>query len=211
MKDYVVVVITETDTLFRRAHAAAAKLGDRLRHKRQVLMAAKKFSERVAKHPSSLRVEDLDAVGFCSPDKDHPGKLEPVVYHDGAFKPVSHSFASIAGEYRLLPKDDVPAGRARIVESCGRTLAHRLFIEEAMTAAVDALDPEMTLEGMSCNAATFEVWLDGDDDGRIAKRLPRWIKIEKPGGLEHQAHAQATPSSSAVKASATARTYNSSR
>jgi hypothetical protein len=180
MKDYVVVVVTESDTLFRRAHAAAAKLGDRIRHKRQVLMAAKKFSERVAKHPSSLRVVELDAVGFCAPDEDHPGKLEPVVYHDGAFKPVSQSFASIAGEYRLLRREDVPAGRARILETCGRTLAHRMYIEEAMAAAVDALEPELTLEGMTCNAATLEVSLDGDDDGRIAKRLPRWIKIEKP-------------------------------
>lgn len=209
MKDYVALVVMESDTLFRRAQAAAAKLGERLRYKREVLMAAKKFSERVAKHPSWLRVDALDVVGFWSPANDRPHELQPVVFHEGQFKLAAHSFVGIAGDYCLLPREHLPSRRAEFVESCGRKLGYALFVEEAITAVIHGLDVEDTLQGLSCNPNTCEVTLDGDDGGRIAARLPRWIRIEKPRA-QRQAHAQATPSSSAVKASATARTYNSS-
>ena len=46
-------------------------------------------------------------------------------------------------------------------------------------AAVDAADPDVTLSGMSCDPETGTVELDGDDDGKIAKRLPKWIKLEE--------------------------------
>lgn len=53
-----------------------------------------------------------------------------------------------------------------------------VFLDVAMAEAVFAADPELTLEGFSSDNRTLMVDLDGDDDGKIAKKLPKWIKVE---------------------------------
>ena len=173
-----VVVVAETDRLNKLGQSAVDKMGSKLRSGRAVKAEAKRFANKLAANPKPLRVEVLDVVGFSNPVKDRPDILEPIVLHEGKAVPVSTTYIGLAGEHHVVASRDLDRMRVEIVASCARRLAEDVFLNVAMAEAIFAVYPELTVEGFSTNAKTLAVELDVDDDGKIAKRLPKWIKVE---------------------------------
>ena len=69
-----------------------------------------------------------------------------------------------------------PGGERGIIASLARRIAERVVLCEAMMAAIAQADPDLVLSAVRCDSATVSVELIGDEDGRVAKRLPAWIK-----------------------------------
>lgn len=175
-----VLVVSETERLGRMARNAAEKLGKKLRSERAVKAEAKRFGDRIAANPSALRVEIFEVVGFCDPTRDQPCKLEPIVLHEGKPMPVTMSFAMVAGEYWVGTPEEIARRKPELVAACARNVAERLLLGEALMAAVDEADVDAVLSGITCDPRTSTVELEGDPDGKIAKRLPGWITVKKP-------------------------------
>jgi hypothetical protein len=178
IKGYSVIVVSQSDKLDRMSRAAVEKLGANLRSGRAVKAAARRFAVTIAAKPSSLCVEILDVAGLSNPTNDQPGEREPIVLQDGKFIPVSDIYLGVAGEHHVVPSQDLDHTRDKIVASCAQRIAEDIFLGDAMMAAIDEADPDGTLTSMSTHSATCTVDLDPDDDGKIAKRLPKWIKVK---------------------------------
>lgn len=181
---YAAVVVAETDQVDRVVRKAVLRLGAKLRSGRTVKAEAKGFAERIANDPSSLRVEVLDVVGFCCPTTERPDRLEPIVLSEGKPVPVTQTFLMVAGEYWVATSAEIARRRAEITASCAHSVAEDLFLSEAMMVAIEQADPDTTLGAMSCEAKTSTVELEGDSDGKIARRLPKWITVKAREGSE---------------------------
>jgi hypothetical protein len=181
--DYKAIVVAQTDKLDRMSRAAVERLGKALKSGRAVKAEAKRFADRVAAHISWLNVGEYDVVGYCNPYSDRPGIIEPIVIEDGKPVRVTVTHIMVAGEYWISAAAELEAVREKIVLSCARKVAEDIFLGDAMMAAIDEADPDGTLSGMSSHSPTCTVTLTGDYDGKIAKRLPRWITVgtEEPG------------------------------
>jgi hypothetical protein len=174
----VVVVIAQTDKLDRMARAAVRRLGTKLRSVRAVNAAVRRFGDKIAADPSPLSIETLEVVGFCSPTKDRPGEIEPIVLEEGKPTPVSMTYLMVAGDYWVGTPAQIADARDKIVPSCARKIAENVALSEAMMAAIDGADPDLTLSWMSCDPKTCTVEFGDDHDGKIAKRLPAWITVK---------------------------------
>ena len=172
-----VIVVAETDKLNRMAQKAVDKIGPKLRLGRAVKAEAKRFADRLAADPRPLRVEVLDVVSYCTPEKDRPDILEPVVLHEGKAVPVTKTYIGLAGEHHVVASTQLDRTRAAVIASCAHRIATCLFLDVAMAEAIFEADPELTIEGFSTDAKTLSVELDVDDGGKIAKKLPKWIKV----------------------------------
>jgi hypothetical protein len=84
----------------------------------------------------------------------------------------------VAGEHRVVATQDLEGMQDEIVASAARRIAEDVFLGDAMAAAIYGADPQCGLAGMSSHSPTCTVTLDGDVDGKVAKRLPRWIEVE---------------------------------
>ena len=177
-KDLKVLVVAESDRLSNLARKTIAKLGSKLRGIRAVKAAVKRFGDRIAANPSPLRIEVLDVVGFCGLVEDRPRELEPIVIHEGKPPPVSSLYLIESGDYWVGTPAQLEEGRAANVAPMARKIAEDLIVCEAMSMAVEEADGDGTLSGWSLDPATRTVELDGDDDGKIARRLPEWIHVE---------------------------------
>jgi hypothetical protein len=173
-----VFVVAETDKLTRLAQKAVDKMGSRLRLGRAVKAEAKRFAVKLAANSKPLRVEVLDVVGFSNSVKDRPDILEPVVLHDGKAVPVTKTYIGLAGEHHVVASGQLADTRDAIIASCASRIAMGVFLDVAMAEAVFAADPDLSLAGFSSDARTLTVDLDGDEDRRIAKQLPKWITVE---------------------------------
>jgi hypothetical protein len=173
-----VIVVLETDLLMKLAGSAVRRMGDRLKRVREVKLEARRFAERIARNPKSIEVQVYDVVGFCNPVKDRPDLLEAIVICDGQPQPVTATYVGVAGEHHVVLSSRLDEIRDTFIANSARKLAHELFLVEAMQDAIFAADPDSSLRGMSFDAEKLAVDLDGDDDGKIAKRLPKWIKVE---------------------------------
>jgi hypothetical protein len=90
---------------------------------------------------------------------------------------VSHTYLMVAGEYRVVAVQNLGASRDEIIAESARRIAEDIFLGDAMMAAIDAADPDCTLNGMSSCSKTCTVTLNGDDAGKIASKLPGWITV----------------------------------
>jgi hypothetical protein len=182
VKDYSVIVVSQSEKLDRMSRTAVAKLGAKLRSGRAVRAEAKRFAGRVAAKPSILDVEILDVAGLADPTSNRPGEREPLVLHDGKFVPVTHTYLMVAGEHHIVAAHDLDARRDELVVESARRIAEDIFLGDAMMAAIDAADPDCSLTGMSSHSATCTVTLVGDNDGKIASKLPGWITVGEEDG-----------------------------
>jgi len=173
-----VIVVSESDKLMKLANAAVGRMGDGLNRVREVKAQARRFADRIAQNPKPLDVQIFDVVGFCDPVKDQPHVFEPIVIHEGQAQSVRSIYSGMAEEHQVVLTSKLDDTRDAFIAEAGRRLAFDLFLIEAMSEAVFAADPDMTLESMSFDPKTLSVDLYPDEDGKIAKRLPRWIKIE---------------------------------
>jgi hypothetical protein len=173
-----VIVVLETDRLMKLANAAVRRMGDRLKRVREVKLDARRFAERIARNPKSLEVQVYEVVGFCNPVKDRPDLLEPIVLCDGHAQPVTATYVGVAGDHHVVLSSKLDEIRDTFIANSARKLAHELFLVEAMSEAIFAADPNSTLRGMSFDVEKLAVGLDGDEDGQIARRLPKWITVE---------------------------------
>lgn len=162
-----VIVVRETNKLMKLANAAVRRMGERLNSAREVKADARRFAERIARNPKSLDVQVLHLVGFCDPVKDQPHILEPLVIHEERAQSVTSIYAGIAEEHQVVLTSTLDDSRDVFIAEAGRRLAHDLFLTEAMSEAVFAADPDMTLESMSFDPSTLSVDLDPDDYGKI--------------------------------------------
>jgi len=178
MKDYSVIVVSQSDKLDKLSRAAVGRLGARLKSGRAVKAEAKRFAERVATHSSWLTVAVYDVVGYCNPYPDRPGIVEPIVIEEGKPVRVTVTHILVAGEYWVVPSIELDNVRGEFITSSARKIAEDIFLGDAMAEAIFNADPDLTLAGMRTDSATCTVNLDGDEDGRIARRLPKWIKVE---------------------------------
>lgn len=179
MGSYCVIVVTETDRLSRLARKAAEKLGPRYRSIRTVRAETVRFGARIAKSRSSIHVEQRDVVGFCVPTKDKPRDIEPVVIEGGRPTPVTHLFTLKDGDYCVGTRTEIEERRAEIVARFAREIAERLFLCEAMSLAIENAAGDVELRGWSTDPKTLEFSIAGDEGGRIAKRLPKWMKPQE--------------------------------
>jgi hypothetical protein len=175
---HVAIVVAETDKLNRMTQTAVERLGARLKSGRAVKAEAARFANRMAAQRSRFRVEVLDVVGIDNPNKERPWDLEPIVIHEGKPILVSHVYSGEAGEYWIVGPADTDGARDATIASCARRIACEAFLCEAMTQAIFAADPETTLSSMSCDPKTNTVGLVGEDVGKVARRLPRWITVD---------------------------------
>lgn len=179
-RNYVALVVSETDQLQEKALTTIQELGTKLKNERAVKAQIRRFGKQIASDPSQLRVKTLDVVGFASPSKNRPFALEPIVIHEGKPVFVSATYAAVGGDYWVANADEI-ADRTRIIAKCARTVAEGLAMCEAMLAAIDLADEEGTLEYSSCDPRNITVDIFDDPEGKIAKRLPKWITVEDQG------------------------------
>jgi len=161
------VVVSKTDKLDRLARRTIKNLGGLLQNGPAVKASVRRFGDEVAARPAALRVHRLDVVGF---------ELEPVVIHEGIPQPVRQAFPLATSEYWVGSDTDLERGERGIIASLARRIAERVVLCEAMMAAIAQADPDLVLSAVRCDSATVSVELIGDEDGRVAKRLPAWIK-----------------------------------
>ena len=154
MKDYSVIVVSQSDKLDKMSRAAVERLRTKLKSGRAVKAEAQRFAERVAAHLSWLRVETYDVVGYCNPYPDRPGIIEPIVIEEGKPVRVSVTHILVAGDYSVVPSTELDEVRDRIVAASARKLAEDVFLGDAMMAAIDEADPDCTLSGMSSYVLT---------------------------------------------------------
>jgi hypothetical protein len=177
MKHYSVIVVSQSEKLDRMSRAAVEKLGAKLKSGRAVKAEAKRFAAKIAAKPAILDIEILDIAGLSDPRSDGPRGREPLVLQNGKFVPVSHVYLGIVGEYHVVAANDLDASRDEIIAESARRIAEDVFVGDAMMAAIDAADPDCTLTGMTSHSATCTVTLSGDNDGKIASKLPGWITV----------------------------------
>ena len=98
--------------------------------------------------------------------------------HEGKPHPVSSLYLIESGDYWVGTAAQHEERRAPIVAPIARRIAEDMIVCEAMSMAVEDADADGALSGWSLDPATRTVELDGDDDGKIARRLPKWITVE---------------------------------
>ena len=90
--------------------------------------------------------------------------------YDGQPKPVTATYVGVAGEHHVVLSSRLDEIRDTFIANSARKLAYELFLVEAMQDAIFAADPDSSLRGMSFDAETLAVDLDGDDDGSMEDR-----------------------------------------
>lgn len=174
---YRVIVVCESDELRDRSHAAVVELGDKLRVERSVRAAARRFANDVARTPDVADVAEYEVVGFCTPVKDRPDVIEPIVIHEGHPKPIRGTFDIFDGEYRVAPTTEFEKKRSILAGKCLLPVAERLFMCDALLEAITQADVNEVVTDSSCDPRTNAVSFYETDNGEIAKRLPKWIKV----------------------------------
>jgi hypothetical protein len=178
-KDLVVVLVSETDQMHDMVRASIEQLGERVRGVRAVNAEARRFADEIAANPSVLQVEVHDVVGYAHPDKDRPNLYEPLILEKGKPTPVSLTNMD-AVEWWVATRAELTKNRQKIIATCARKLAEEMIISEALFFAIDQADRDTVLTSMSCDARKRSVDFYPDHDGKIAKRLPKWIKVDEP-------------------------------
>jgi hypothetical protein len=173
-----VIVVCESDKLMKLANTAVRRMGERINRVREVRAEARRFAERIARNPKTLDVQVFDVVGFSEPHKDQPTVIEPIVIHEGRAQLLTSIYAGMAEEHQVVMSSKLDESRDVFIAEAARRLSLDLFLCEAMSEAVFAADPELTLKGMVLDGKALSVDLDGDDDRKIAKQLPKWITVK---------------------------------
>jgi hypothetical protein len=129
-----------------------------------------------------LYVKVHDVVGFCNPQIDRPNLYEPLILEKGKPTPVSFNHMD-AAEWWVATRTELTKNREKIIASCARKLAEDMIVSEAMFFAIEEADRDTALTSMSCDSRTRAVDIYPDPEGKIAARLPKWIKLQ-----DKQAH-----------------------
>lgn len=82
----------------------------------------------------------------------------------------------------MLPRAELADRLAGVVAALAPVIAKRLIWCEAVFSAVYAADKEDKIRSLAVDPKTLTVTFGSEEDERrIAKRLPKWIKVSDAG------------------------------